>query len=260
MTKLILHLGCLILFRSMSEGYLYLYHSHYPLANDDHDCFYEFEHGPHDLARHLVFYCIRHGSVDDHMQRHCLGTEFTFSVLRSKSVLSSDLYRMDEHNSTTCHTSFNCTTHTLILFVYTSIRCMRRASAWSQLLLMRQWWAYSHSGVEQCRMLQFSTCFHGLKAAFRPYYNLRSNSNTCHRLMICLLTIPCLFEHYPDRFVFPPRSFEVAFVRLHSIWNRRGSGISCSEDNAAACCHRLSFRSLCSSKVTSNVVPVRVSP
>ena len=90
--KIIIHLCCLTFFWSTCEGYPHLYHSDYPLTNDDHDCFYEFEYGLRDLARHLVPYCIRHGAIN-HSKRPCFGTEFTFRALRSNSIVSFDLFR-----------------------------------------------------------------------------------------------------------------------------------------------------------------------
>ena len=384
MLKAILHLVCLILVWSMSEGYLHLYHSRYPLANDDHDCFYGFEHGPYNLARHLVSYCIRHDSVDDHSKGHCFGTEFTFSALRSQNVMSSDLirwfapidviddyasyfstaptsdeneqsycnctnplsfgeycqyrhltsdeertlngtihlslmrnlpheddlYLMDEHNSTTCYTSFNCTTHTGLCLDWreigdgyvhcidgldeknfvsmelndcdaeTEYRCRNGLCIPRSFLLDRTFdcpdWhdeqiqataleIYSRQPClstqasaaceEHRRGLNYFSCGNGehmpvrfwgivtcssfrhafmLKAIFRPYYDLHGDDDVCHRKMLCLFEIICLFEHCPnglqqhcdeplqDReqnnrlnmFFFPAGPFVFPFIRL----------------------------------------------
>jgi hypothetical protein len=80
----------LVLFLSISEGNYRLYHSHYHLLNNDHDCFYRFENSFNDLARHLVPYCIRHTSI--YSKETCFGTKYTFHELHSINVTPQQLF------------------------------------------------------------------------------------------------------------------------------------------------------------------------
>ncbi len=88
--KLFLNLFHFVLLCLISEGYYRLYHSQYPISNNDHDCLYRFESSSNGLAYHLVPYCVRHTSI--HSENACFGTKFTFQELRSNNVSSQQLW------------------------------------------------------------------------------------------------------------------------------------------------------------------------
>ena len=89
--KLIVYFLYFTVFRSTFESDYRLYHSHYAISNNDHDCFYRYENSFNGLAHHLVPYCIRSSPIN--LNKKCLGTPYTFDQLRSNNIKSENLYQ-----------------------------------------------------------------------------------------------------------------------------------------------------------------------
>jgi hypothetical protein len=89
--KIMLRLLHFLLLWPVIESHFRVYHSHYPVLNNDHDCFYRFEKSSNGLARHLVPFCIRYNSI--YSNGNCFGTEYTYKELRSANITATQLFQ-----------------------------------------------------------------------------------------------------------------------------------------------------------------------
>lgn len=90
--KLIFRFLCLTAVYSTVASRSRLYHSHYPVLNNDHTCFYEYETNSNDLAHHLVSYCIRPRDFNHSADKHCYGTSYQFDELYSMNITIEQLW------------------------------------------------------------------------------------------------------------------------------------------------------------------------